>query len=202
MKITVIAIVVVFWACVAAGVWAEEPCTGKARQSGGHIGVYSDNPGFSDCELYEVLYATNSFYIVHVLLPEANTAQFMVVHNWDNAVVGSVDYYGNLQLGDMYTGVTVTYVGCKPLPHLLARLDFIPVSPTPDCTFVRVLPDPSLPSGQVEVVDCMSNVLHATGGYACVNTPQCCECGQVPEHCELPVATRETTWGAIKALYR
>ena len=94
-------------------------------QTGGHIGLYSDEPGYSDCFLQEALFVNNYIYVVHVLAPEANTSQWMVTHNW-TAISGAVTYYSNLNLGDVYTGVTVTYVGCKPLPHALATLAFIP----------------------------------------------------------------------------
>lgn len=162
-------------------------------QSGGSIGLYADNPGFSDCNLLETLYVTNQIFVVHVLLPEANTSQFMVTHNW-TAIQGAVVYHSNLNLGDIYTGVTITYVGCKPLPHLLATLEWIPVAPTPPCTvYFEVVPDPVLPSGQIEVVDCSSNVLFATGAWLVVNGNETCLCFD---------RTEETTWSQLKALYR
>jgi hypothetical protein len=163
-------------------------------QSGGHIGVYADNPGFSACHLQEALYVTNSIWVVHTLIAEANTSQFMVTHDW-TAIVGSVFYHGNLNLGDPYTGVTITYVGCKPLPHLLCELQFIPIAPTPPCgaTF-NVVPDPALPSGQIEVVDCSSNVLFATGGIMYIN-------GNGID-CSCEPATEQSTWSRLKALYQ
>jgi hypothetical protein len=162
-------------------------------QTGGSIGLYSDSPGYSDCNLVEALYVTNSIWVVHVLLPEANTSQFMVTHNW-TAILGSVFYHGNLNLGDPYTGVTITYVGCKPLPHLLCELQFIPIAATPPCTvYFNVVPDPALPSGQIEVVDCSSNVRYATGGELVVNANENCPCFD---------KTEETTWSKLKGLYR
>lgn len=192
MRITAIALAI----ALSAG-------TASAQGYGGHIGLYSDSPGYSDCNLTEAIYVTNSIYVVHTVVAQAYTAQFAVIHNWDNTIVGSVSYEGNLAVGDIYEGVTVTYIGCQPLPHLLAVLRFIPLSPTPECTFLVVVPDPAVASGQIEVVDCDSNVLYATGGYACINMPLCCVIGGgIPDYCELPVATEATTWGQVKALYR
>jgi hypothetical protein len=171
-------------------------------QSGGHIGIYSDNPGFSDCSLYETVGVADEIYIVHVLAVEANTAQFRLIHNWTNASLAGVSFGANLHIGDIFAGVTVTYVGCKPLPHLLATLTFIPITATPGCRVLEIVPDPALPSGEIEVVDCDSNVLAANGGRMCINEYLCCEIGPWPEHCERPVAAEATTWSEIKALYR
>jgi hypothetical protein len=181
-KVLILAVAIVMCASIASA------------QSGGNIGLYSDDPGWSDCFLQEALYVNNYIYVVHNLLPEANTSQFMVEHNW-TAILGATDYVGNLNLGDPYTGVTITYVGCKPLPYLLCKLAFIPVAPTPPCTVqFDVVADPALASGQIEVVDCASAVLFATGGSLIVN-------GNIND-CPCEVATEETNWSKIKALYQ
>lgn len=187
---------------ITAVVFAIMLAAGAAEaQSGGRLAIYSDNPGFTDCNLTETLLASNEMFVVHTGMTEAITVQFKVIHNWYNATVAQVTYPGNLALGDIFTGVAVTYVGCKPLPHLVAVMTFVPSTPTPECTMLIVAPDPSLESGEIEVVDCSANVLYATWGWACVNTPGCCIYGVHPWWCE-PIATEATTWGAIKALYR
>lgn len=181
-KVLILAVAIVMCASLASA------------QSGGHIGLYSDSPGYSDCFLTEALYLNNSIYVVHSLAVEANTSQFMVQHNW-GAIAGATTYGANLNLGDPYTGVTITYVGCKPLPYLLCTLNFIPVAPTPPCTAeFQVVPDPVLVSGVIEVVDCDTNVLPGTGGTLIVN-------GNADD-CPCDNATQETSWSKIKALYQ
>lgn len=169
-------------------------CAGLASaQSGGHIGIYSDTPGYSDCNLSEALYVTNLVYVVHNTAAEGNTSQFMVAKTW-GALDGAVSYGTNLNLGEFFTGVTITYVGCKPLPHLLGTIGSIPVAPTAPCTVAfEVVPDPALASGQIEVIDCSTNTLFATGGKLTVAGDASCPC---------VIATEESSWSKIKALYQ
>jgi len=164
--------------------------------SANHIGLYSDDGGYSNCNLNETLYVTNTVYVVHSNAVEGNTSQFKVAKTW-GALAGAVEYGGNLNLGDMLTGVTITYVGCKPLPHLLGTIGSIPVAATPACTVAfTVVPDPVLPSGQIEVVTCSNQVLFGTGGNLTVNGNAIdCPCINAP-------AAESTSWSKIKALYQ
>lgn len=167
-------------------------------QSGGGIGIYPE-PEAINCFDSEpiTLFANRAYYVVHLHATEANTSQFMVANNWPEAVVGAVDYGSNLNLGNIYTGVTITYVGCKPLPHLLATLNFIPVAETVPCSAsLVVLPDPVVASGNIEVVDCSSNVLFGTGGIIFIGA----DFDDFGCRCE--IATEAQTWGGIKALYQ
>jgi hypothetical protein len=162
--------------------------------SANHIGLYSD-PGYSDCNLAPVLYATNTIYVVHTLAATGNTAQFMITHNW-TALAGAISWGSNLTLGDPYTGITVTYVGCKNLPYLLGTLGFIPLAADPQCAVsFQVVADPAVASGSVEVVDCFATIQLATGGTLTVNGDE----NLCP--CEI-VGTEETNWSKIKALYQ
>jgi hypothetical protein len=49
--------------------------TFAVAQSGGHISVYSDGPGWSDCNLVEVVMNLNHAYVVHSLVSEASKSQ-------------------------------------------------------------------------------------------------------------------------------
>jgi hypothetical protein len=167
---------------------------------GGHIGIYSDNPGFSDCNLAEAFGPPMECYVVHTLIAQANTSQFKILNTWA-AFPGSQSFGGNLFIGStvgnsIYEGGTITYVGCKPLPHLLATLQFFFGGVfEPPCTVgLTVVPDPILPSGQIEVVDCDGSTIHfATGGLLWINGN--------PIDCGCEPATEETTWSRVKALY-
>jgi len=99
----------------------------------------------------------------------------------------------------MFTRVTVTYVGCKALPYLLATISVIPVSPTPPCTGFRVVPDPMAESGQIEAVDCAYNLLFASGGVLWINTPDCGLMCEPPDFCGAPLASERATWGRVKS---
>lgn len=162
-------------------------------QSGGRIAIYSDELGFSDCNLVETVGAVNSVYVVHELATEANTVQFSIQVEWAGAILAGEDYGTNLHLGNPTNGVTVTYVGCESLPHLVARFDFVPVVATPACGGrLTVAPDPTIASGEIEVVDCSSDVSTALGGALTINGGDGCPCR--PE-------ITEASWGRMKSLY-
>jgi len=166
-------------------------------QYGGHIGLYSD-PTYFDCSLHEMLYVSNTVYVVHEFAPSGNTAQFRIINHWPGPAPGIIDWGTNLTLGDVYTGIAVTYVGCKALPYLLGTLSFIPTAATPPCTAtLRVGADLAVASGFVEVVDCNMNVLLATGGELIING-NTAECPCILD----PVGTAQSNWSRVKALYR
>jgi hypothetical protein len=163
-------------------------------QDGGHIGIYSDSPGYSDCNVNEAIYVTFTYYIVHTAAATSNTSQFMVVPNLPPGFPGAISYAGNLNLGDLYTGVTITYVGCKVLPYLLATIQHTAGSLSPPCTVIlEVVPDPALASGQIETVDCDSNQHFGTGGKLTANGNETCPC---------VIGTETTNWSKVKALYQ
>jgi hypothetical protein len=174
-----------------------------AHAQGGHIGLYSDN-SYVDCNLTEAVLAENVVYVAHSYALEGNTAQFRVIDHWGVTVTG-VSYGTNLYLGDIFTGVVITYVGCKTLPHLLAEIRYFPTRETAPCIGLHVGADPAVASGEIEVIDCSSNVWYATGGSLCINYPECCliksASSAVSTEC-YPIAAATSTWGSIKALYR
>lgn len=168
----------------------------------GVIKVIADPVHTDDHTLVEALNVVNPVYIVHTDWVSATEVRFKVAHNWNSAVVQSVDFGANLYLGDIFGGVDVVYVGCKPLPHLIATINFIPSETSPQCTLVYSTADPSTPSGRIEVVDCSGVTRYAAGSYLCVQQSDSYYCEELGPGCELPVAAEANTWGGIKALYR
>jgi len=168
-------------------------------QYGGVIGLYGESICYCDCNLNEVLNATNTVYVVHTMAAQANTAQFKIDNHWPAATVGPADWGSNLFLGDPYTGITVTYLGCQDLPYLLGTLSFVPTTPTPPCTaYLEVVADPAAASGRIEVVGCGLNVRIADGCRIVINVnPNDCPCTGGD-----PVAAEPSNWGRIKALYQ
>jgi hypothetical protein len=186
-----------------------------------------DGSNVDDCNIIESPGPPMRVYVVHSPSPSgdvtANTSQFKIENNWA-AFPGAVDFGPNLFIpstafpGDIYGGGTVTYVGCEPLPHLIATLDFFfgGVFEPPCERVLEVVPDPILASGQIEVVDCDGVTIHyATGGtlYANgVNPSEECPCFIGPGGTDwaairallgtCDVDTEETGWGRVKALYR
>jgi hypothetical protein len=168
-------------------------------QTGGHIGIYSDNPGFSDCNLTEVVGQINAVYVAHTTTPNAWSAQLKIQDNWGAFPAGE-HYSSNLFIPSTSSGLitdggTVVYGGCRPLPHLVVMLLWAVQAPSGPCggTLV-VVPDPAVSSGQIEAVACDGvTALTATGGILIINRAFGCPCD---------VATEETSWSRIKAMYR
>jgi hypothetical protein len=175
-----------------------------AQDPGGVLASYGD-PSFLDCNLVETVGSVNTVYIVHCCRAEAAGCRFRVVHNWHQATVLATDYHSNSATGDVYTGVTVDYPGCQPLPHLVATLRFMTTSPTPECeVLLFVIPDPSAESGEIEATDCSGTTLIQAGGGTTVNGhPANCPCMWLDEF-PYPdwVGAEQTTWGRVKSLYR
>lgn len=197
MKATriVSALTVALW---MLGIAAAVPPSARAA---GAINLYAD-PNYSQCVLYEQVGVPNSIYIVHELAPDANTSQFMVRDTWGVPHTGQ-DYGSNLHLGDAYTGVTVTYTGCRALPYLVCTLSVTPLTPSGECPgqlgyAMEVVADPHLPSGQIEVVECDGLTIgYASGGKLGVND-QTGICSCIWD----PISTEATTWSKVKAMYR
>jgi hypothetical protein len=171
-------------------------------QSGGHVGLYSDSPTYADCHIVEGATTPMNVYLVHSLRLDANTAQLKVQNNW-SSFPGAVNFGTNLWINStpgnsLYEGGTITYGGCRTLPWLLATMQFFFGGvPTADCTEVlQVVPDPTLASGQIEIVLCdETTIVYATGGVLYTNNGG-------SDQCPCEVATEETSWSRIKAMYQ
>ena len=84
---------------------------------------------------------------------------------------------------------------------------------TPNCCCWDVTPDPSVPSGRIEMADCDFNLVYGTAGRAIINSTLDCQCWACASPacleafyaqttgCLLPVPAEESTWGRVKQLY-
>ena len=171
---------------------------GALAQNGGVIGVYPDVESFNCFDTAPVLFQTKSYYLIHHLALEATASQFKVEVYWPQAIPGTVEFYDNATLGDIYTGILISYVrGCRTLPDVIARLDFTPITDTPPCeAFLRVDADPAEPLLSVVAWDCSDQKRIATGGILYVGA------GYDEYGCRCALSNEPQTWGAIKALYQ
>jgi hypothetical protein len=95
-------------------------------------------------------------------------------------------------IGSSQTGVAVGYGACLGSPIAVLAINYFGNGLTGGCCPYPVLPDPNVPSGQIEVVDCADNLITATGFTSVINPDPTCDCD---------VPTQDSTWGGIKALY-
>jgi hypothetical protein len=62
---------------------------------------------------------------------------------------------------------------------------------TGECCFYWTMPDPAVPSGEIEAVNCDDEIMYLTGGAAVINPD-----GRL---CGTPVVP--TTWGKVKSVF-
>ena len=169
-------------------------CASTAFGQAGAIGLFVDNPGFANCNLYAMTPGLYPVYVVHKLCPGATASQFMVVPGggWDCTFTGEVIAIP-VSIGSSLGGLSASYGGCRASDILISTINWFCMGTTPTCAFLEVVPDPAAPSGAIEVVNCSFVKLYGQGGALYANSDGSC-------HCWDPVES--TSWGGVKALYR
>jgi hypothetical protein len=90
-----------------------------------------------------------------------NTVHFALhIRECEGLTLTSVSYGSNLYLGDLESGVAVTFIGCKYLPYLVCTLTFQSTG-IDECCYLDFLPANG--SGGVEGVDCNSDIVAVSG---------------------------------------
>ena len=101
-------------------------------------------------------------------------------------------------VGDLFAGIEVGYAWCYTTDLLVATIAYMGHGTSQPCSELAVFPHPQTYTGDIEVMDCYFEWLHAsTVGPLLVNP--------VDGHCEpacAPVRTESKTWGKVKSLYR
>jgi hypothetical protein len=177
------ALLTVAMLCVASLVFAQ----------GGTIGAFSDMGG-TDCYITDGVAGLLPIYIVHVNTPGATASQFYAPT--PACMVGATFLSDSpsfpVAIGGSQTGIAIAYGACLSAPIHVLTIQYFAAGLTSPCCYFDVLPDPAVPSGQIEVVDCVETIVFATGQSGLINTDGTCECG---------VPTQDTTWGKMKSLY-
>jgi hypothetical protein len=151
----------------------------------GIIGVYSDATGAS-IDFVDTG-GTISIYIFHFDHNGSIAAQFKLdLFNTGWTWLGD-SWNTPTAIGSSVSGVSLGYGGCAPAPTYLGVVN-VTGTASPSCRFIQIVPDPSAPTGEIEVVDCVGNKLTGSGAWGYVN-------------CEDRDPVRSTTWGQIKAMY-
>jgi hypothetical protein len=154
----------------------------------------SDTPDGGGCEVFDNAPGLLSIYVVHVFSSGATACQFWAP--MPSCMTGAVWLSDTAQfpvvIGNSQTGVAVGYGACVQSPNLVLTINYFAVGTTQNCCYYEVQPDPHVPSGQIEVVDCASNLVFAPGGGIIVNPDQSCYCA---------IRVEETTWGRVKSIY-
>ena len=156
------------------------------------IGIYEDQAGL-DCEIADVGGGNKTFYIVHTTdaQPALGSAWKL---EWDPGM--TMTWVGDsspfFKIGTAQDGAQISYGACgSGLGKFM--IDAVTMSSsgtsTP-CSYFRLGPEPT--RGRIVIFCNLASVPFAAG-EAIVNANGSCPCS---------VATRQSTWGSVKALYR
>lgn len=160
----------------------------------GAIGLYVDTPAYAQCDFIDAAPALVAIFAVHKFCPGATGSQWMVVSGGGFACsyVGEIPPMG--AAGSSQTGISISYGGCVPCDVLLVTINYYCTGTSPPCAYLEVVADPSRPTGDIIAVGCDFVQYPAPGARLYINPDgSCSPCG---------IATRETNWGKVKALYQ
>ena len=185
--------------------------TGASAQAG-YIGIFSD-PGGTDCGLVDAAPGLAIAYVVHVNTPGATASQFRVASGdgFDCIWLGDQSLFPII-IGNSIDGISIAYGSCLSSPIHILSINYFCSGLSATCSWLHICPDPLAPTGFIEVVDCNQQKLIASGGVLWVN-PDWITCGcwinasaskspSASPVCTPPVPVRQSTWGAVKSLYR
>lgn len=162
----------------------------------GSLDVFSD-PGYADCNFTDTIFGLITAYVLVTRAIDGTTAaQWMMDIPSAWTLLGTTSPFQTV-IGDPLSGIAIAYGQCMTGSFLILTVSFFGDGLSPTCSFISIVPDPTAPSGKIEIVDCqLPNVqkwLFGPLGQGIVNGDGTCIC-------TIPV--QEATWGQLKALYR
>ena len=159
----------------------------------GSIGLYAD-PAGTVCNVTDAGGGEVNVYVVHKATSGAAASEWKIISDSGFAMAYLGESWSTTAMGDTRSGVTTSYGACSPSPILLCTVTYMSYGASASCSSLQVVADPSSASGTIEVVDCNSNRVSASGGKLIVNPDGSCPCGQANN-------VQETDWGRIKAMF-
>lgn len=161
----------------------------------GGIGLYTDTPGYVNCQLVDAGAALVPIYAVAKYNTGSTGGQWMLVlgGGWNCTYTGEIVHMPT-SIGSTQAGISLGYGGCLTGDVLLVTINWFCSGLSPACAFLEVVPDPATSSDTIELVDCsFSLVENCPGSKLYVNNDGTCDV------CGLP--SQQTSWGKIKTLY-
>jgi hypothetical protein len=156
------------------------------------IGLFVDT-SYENCNLVDSSPGVVSVYVVHSTSGGANGSQFIVQAGSGVALsyVGEVPAFPTT-IGSTQSGISIGYVNCQYSDFLVATINYYTTGTSSPCSVLYVAPDPASLNGYIEVVNCSSSRLEASGAKLVINSNGACDCGP---------STQDTNWGKIKDIY-
>ncbi len=186
----------------------------SATAQPGSLGIFADVSGTNN-DLNDTGVGLLLLYVVHVYTPGATAVQFAIPHPWcftatylSEAVTAPYIKIGTCS-GPNATGCAIAYGSCMSSPNMILTMQYFKQGTTLNCCCLYILPDPSATPREILVTDCADppNLLTISGGFNLINRDENCWCdcgGCTSDVCinGNPLPVEDTTWGAIKTLYR
>ena len=158
----------------------------------GRIGIFGDDAGLS-CSISDPGGSVfKVIYIIHTgdVQPAIGSAWTLT---WDpgmTMVYMSDDASPWFKNGNAQDGASISYYTCQTGVLKIDAVTFLSLGTSAPCSYFRLAPHPTLGRS---VIYCNFAYVPFLGGEAIVNANATCPCS---------VATEQTTWGSVKALYR
>ena len=171
-------------------------CMANAQPNVGSIDVFSD-PGYADCNFTDTAGGLITVYILVTRATDGTSGA-----QWKLDIPSAWTWLGQSSpwltvIGQVHIGISISYSGCQTGTFLILTTNFIGNGLSPPCSFISIVPDPTSPTGLIEVVDCqvpfLQKWMFPILGQGVVNSDGTCSCA-------IPV--QETTWGRVKSLYQ
>jgi len=182
------------------GIWL----TPTHGQWGGEIRL-STEPTQWVCEMAVDAGPTVTVYVIHDQVVSATAAAYRVSTCNSTLVYIGQTVYSPYYIGDVNSGIAVTYEGCQSGPYLIQSIEYAATGLLPVDSGLAVKPWPL--SGEIEGVDCNFQSTFPDGGVLCIGCVNVgCKniLGADPPYyrCTEPVPVENRSWGKVKALYR
>jgi hypothetical protein len=159
----------------------------------GYIGLYAD-PAATECAISDRGGSEVKVYVVHQATSGAASSEWRIAAAGGFGMTYVGETWSTAVIGDTQSGVSASYGACLAAPILLCTVTYVSHGTSPACAYLEVVADPGSVNGTIDVVDCSSRVVPASGGKLFVNADDSCPCGQTS-------GVYTTDWGRIKALF-
>lgn len=163
----------------------------------GHVSLYGDAAS-TECTLTDDQPRTADVFVVHHIgeyVADAYLLAFRVAASagftgsWLQDIVPT----GMFAVGTSPDGMTIGYQACRTGDVPVLRITYQLFGTSSPCSSLQVAAYPDI--GFIETSNCSFEIFMVEGGSIVVNADDSCPC-------QMPVPVKQTTWGAVKAIYR
>ena len=158
---------------------------------GGDLAPWGDSQATTSF-IYDTAPGLILVYVVHIAYTGMTASQFSAPKPacFQATYLSDVTVFP-VTIGNSQTGVAIGYGSCQTGAVHVLTITYFGEGLTGECCFYPTLPDPNVPSGEIEAVTCDNELVYLSGGLGVINPDD--------KLCGTPVVP--TTWGKIKSTY-